>query len=220
MNRIILIAAVVLGLAAAGAYWVTQKSGSTPIESPASQTATGDIDTSGIVEMTMGAEDAKVTLIEYASFTCPYCARFHESQFRQLKAEYIDTDKIYFVYRDVYFDRLGLWATMVARCGGPEKFFGISDLLYNQQRDWIGSGDPVEVTDNLRRIGKVAGLSDGQLDACLADDEKARALVALYNRNRTADNVDSTPMFLINGKKYGNMDYADLKALIDEQLAE
>lgn len=220
MNRNIMIAATVFVLAIVGAYWLVNEPNASPAAPELTEVKATEIDTSSIVEMTLGAEDAKVTVMEYASFTCPHCANFHTGPFKQLKADYLDNDKIRFVYRDVYFDRFGLWAAMVARCGGEEKFFGISDLLYEQQREWIGSGDPVEVTDNLRRIGKVAGLTDGQLDACLADDQKAKTLVAWYEENRQADAVQSTPTLFINGKKYSNMSYADLKELIDAKLAE
>ena len=176
-------------------------------------------DTSQIVEMTMGPEDAKVTIIEYASFTCPHCANFHKGPLKQLKADYIDTDKIHFIYRDVYFDRFGLWASMVARCGGPEKFFGISDMLYEQQREWP-QGEPAAIADNLRRIGKVAGLEPDAVEACLNDTEKAKALVAWYQQNAEADAVESTPTLVINEQKYSNMAYDDLKAIIEEKLAE
>lgn len=176
-------------------------------------------DTSQIVEMTMGPEDAKVTIIEYASFTCPHCANFHTGPLKQLKADYIDTDKVHFIYRDVYFDRFGLWASMIARCGGPEKFFGIADMIYEQQREWT-QGEPAEIADNLRRIGKVAGLESDALEACLNDSEKAKALVAWYQENAEAHEVNSTPTLVINEQKYSNMAYDDLKAIIDEKLAE
>ncbi|PKQ13457.1 MAG: thiol-disulfide oxidoreductase [Alphaproteobacteria bacterium HGW-Alphaproteobacteria-1] len=174
---------------------------------------------STITEMTMGPEDAKVTIIEYASFTCPHCANFHNGPLKDLKSDYIDTGKIHFVYRDVYFDRFGLWASMVARCGGPEKFFGIADMLYAQQRDWA-QGEPAAIADNLRRIGKLAGIEPDALEACLNDRDKAQALVAWYQENATAHDVNSTPTLIINEKKYGNMAYADLKAIIEEKLAQ
>jgi protein-disulfide isomerase len=174
---------------------------------------------STITEMTMGPEDAKVTIIEYASFTCPHCANFHNGPLKDLKAEYIDTGKIRFVYRDVYFDRFGLWASMVARCGGPDKFFGIADMLYAQQRDWA-QGEPAAIADNLRRIGKLAGIEPDALEACLNDRDKAQALVAWYQENATEHDVNSTPTLIINEKKYGNMAYADLKAIIEEKLAQ
>lgn len=178
-----------------------------------------DADTSQITEMTMGPADAKVTIIEYASFTCPHCASFHTGPLKELKADYIDTDKVHFIYRDVYFDRFGLWASMVARCGGEEKFFGISDMLYEQQREWT-NGQPAEIADNLRRIGKVAGIEPDALDACLNDEAKAKALVAWYQENAEAHQVNSTPTLIINEQKYSNMAYDELKGIINEKLAE
>jgi len=168
--------------------------------------------------MTLGDADAPVTLVEYASFTCPHCANFHDSQFKKLKTDYIDTGKVHFIYRDVYFDRLGLWAALVARCD-PERFFGVSDLLYSQQRDWIGEGDPNAVVENLRRIGRVAGLDEEGLNTCLADNDKARTLVAWYQQNAEADEINSTPSLMIDGKKYSNMTYDELSAIIDKKLA-
>lgn len=178
-----------------------------------------DADTSQITEMTMGPADAKVTIIEYASFTCPHCANFHKGPLKELKADYIDTDKVHFIYRDVFFDRFGLWASMVARCGGEEKFFGISDMLYEQQREWT-NGQPAEIADNLRRIGKVAGIEPDALDACLNDEAKAKALVAWYQENAEAHQVNSTPTLIINEQKYSNMAYDELKGIINEKLAE
>jgi hypothetical protein len=103
---------------------------------------------------------------EYASFTCPHCAPFHANLVPQLKADYIDTGKVRFVYREVYFDRFGLWASMVARCGGPDRFFGIVDLIYDSSPNGpkARSGD---IADNLRRIGRTAGLTNEEIDACL-----------------------------------------------------
>lgn len=177
-----------------------------------------EIDTSSVIEMTMGDENAPVTVIEYASFTCPHCASFHQSQFKDLKADFIDTGKVRFIYRDVYFDKYGLWASMVARCGGPERFFGISDMIYEQQRDWIGDRQDAGIADRLRKIGKVAGLTEGELDACLSDRDNAQALVAVYQENSAADDVTSTPTLIIDGQKYQNMAYAELKEIIEGRL--
>lgn len=173
-----------------------------------------------ITEMTLGAEEAKVTVMEYASFTCPHCANFHKGPFQRLKADYIDSGKVRFVYRDVYFDRFGLWGAMVARCdGGRDKFFGISDILYEKQREWT-QGEPAAIADNLRRIGKLAGIDKDAVEACLNDRDKAQALVAWYQANAEADEIKSTPSFVINGQKYSNMAYDDFKAILDEKLAE
>ena len=73
------------------------------------------VDTSSVVEMALGAEDAKVTLIEYASYTCPHCATFHNGPLKKIKEEYVETGKVRFIYRDVYFDRPGLWAARAMR---------------------------------------------------------------------------------------------------------
>jgi len=177
-----------------------------------------EIDTSRVLEMALGAEDAPVTMIEYASFTCPHCQSFHENAFPSLKAEYIDAGKLRFIYREVYFDRYGLWAGMVARCGGPEKYFAIVDILYERQREWLASSDPAEIADNLRTIGRVAGLSEDALEACLADGDLAQEMVAVYQKNALADDINSTPSFVIDGQKYQNMNYADMSAIIDARL--
>ncbi|WP_412565046.1 DsbA family protein [Thalassobius sp. MITS945101] len=176
-----------------------------------------DADLSGIVEMTMGSEDAPVTLMEYASFTCPHCATFHNNVLGKIKAEYVDTGKVKFVYRDVYFDRPGLWAAMMARCE-PTKFFGIADMLYAEQKSWIGGGNLSEIDQNLRRIGLVAGIGKEELDACMSDAENAQALYTWFQQNMESDDVSSTPTLFVDGKKYSNMSYTDLKAILDERL--
>ena len=94
-----------------------------------------------VQEMTIGNPDAAVTVVEYASFTCPHCRTFHERVWPSLKENYVDTGKINFVYREVYFDRYGLWAGMLARCDGGEKYFGIADMLYKRQREWVDQQD-------------------------------------------------------------------------------
>ncbi|MBZ0123230.1 MAG: DsbA family protein [Roseovarius sp.] len=223
MNRIILPGAIALAIVAGLVWWLTARPGPETVAPPETAVAepAGEIDTSSVVEMTLGDAGAPVTVIEYASFTCPHCANFHKDQFKRLKADYIDTGKVRFVFRDVYFDRLGLWASMVARCGGSERFFGIAEMLFAQQRDWIGDGqDPVAVADRLRRIGKAAGLEEDALDACLADNDKAKTLVAWYQQHAEADGVDSTPTLVVDGQTHSNMSYNDLRELVEKALAE
>lgn len=178
------------------------------------------VDTSSVVEMQLGNPEAPVTVVEYASFTCPHCANFHGTTFKKLKADYIDTGKINFIYRDVYFDRFGLWASAVARCGGAEKFFGISDLIYKGQSEWVqaGGGDPSAIVDELRKIGRLAGLENEQLESCLQDGAKLKTLVAWYQENAERDGIRSTPSLMINGEMHQNMDYDALKELIEAAL--
>jgi protein-disulfide isomerase len=173
-----------------------------------------------VQDFSIGDPNAKVQITEYASFTCPHCAEFHATVWGPLKAEYIDTGKVHFTYREVYFDRSGLWAAMVARCGGEMRYFGIVDMLFDQQKEWAGTDDPNQVVLNLKTIGRAAGMDDATLDACLKDGEKAAALVAQYEKNFAADDIKGTPSFIINGEKHTNMSFEDMKAIIDAKLAE
>jgi len=224
MDRRLLLGTGAAAILAAGGFWMTQRTGTGPIPGAglgAAQAQGADqIDTSGIVEMVRGSPDAKVEVIEYASFTCPHCANFHANVLPQLMANYVDTGKVRFVYREVYFDRFGLWAGMVARCGGEARYFGIVDMLYKSQQDWIAGGqDPGVIAANLRRIGRTAGISDAELDACLNDGDRAQAMVALYQRNAAEHDITSTPSFVIDGVKYTNMPYEEFARILDEALA-
>lgn len=170
-------------------------------------------------DFSLGSPDAPVKMVEYASFTCPHCATFHATVFKDLKKDYIDTGKVHFTLREVYFDRYGLWAAMVARCGGEMRYFGIHDMLFDQQAEWAGSQDPVQVVQNLKTIGIAAGLDAAAIDVCLNDQEQAEALIARFQANMAADGVEGTPTIFINGTKHSNMTYADLKAILDAELA-
>ena len=178
------------------------------------------IDTSTIHDMVQGSLDAPIEIIEYGSFTCPHCAAFHAEQYQQIKTNYIDTGKARFIFREVYFDRFGLWASMIARCGGELRFFGIADILYDTQQDWVAGGDPALIAENLRKIGLTAGLDSAMLDACLNDATMAQTLVAWYEDNNTRDGIEGTPTFFVNGTKYSNMSYADFAAILDAELAK
>ena len=171
-----------------------------------------------VIEMVLGAPDAPVEMIEYASFTCPHCRTFHKNTLPRLKADYIEKGLVRYIYREVYFDRFGLWAGMVARCAGPERYFGVLDLIYARQAEWT-QGAPAEVAENLRRIGRTAGMSNEQLDACLTDVPKAEAMIATYEAHKKEHDISGTPAFVIAGKVHSNMSYADMVALLDDAIA-
>ena len=173
-----------------------------------------------VADFGIGQTDAKVKIVEYASFTCPHCAHFHSEVYPKLKADYIDTGKVRLEYHEVYFDRYGLWAAMMARCGGEMRYIGIVDVLYDTQKDWAGSDDPNAVVENLKKIGRAAGMDDASMDVCMKDSKQADALVAHFEKNFAADGIEGTPTFLINGVKHSNMSYEDLKAMIDAELAK
>lgn len=189
----------------------------TPFGQANAQETTDPADLPEIIEMTKGNPDSAVTLIEYASFTCPHCRNFHLNVYPQLNANYLETGLINFIYREVYFDRYGLWAGMVARCGGPLRYFGIVDLLYQQQAEWT-QGSPAEVVESLRRIGRTAGLSNEELDACMTDAAMAEAMIATYEANIAVHDIPGTPAFVLNDELHGNMSYAELQGLLDTAL--
>ena len=172
--------------------------------------ATGDI--------VLGNADAKVTVIEYASFTCPHCAAFHADTWPQVKEAYVDTGKIRFILREVYFDKYGLWASMTARCGGEAGFYPMADQFLKKQKSWTGVA-PEQIPAEIKKIGRLNGISDAQFNACLSDEAYAKTLIESYKTNAAADDVSSTPTFLINGEKAsGAMDFEAFSALIDKHL--
>jgi protein-disulfide isomerase len=186
----------------------------------AQETTTATSTGEGPGDFSLGSPDAKVKIVEYASFTCPHCAHFHETVFGQLKKDYIDTGKVHFTLREVYFDRYGLWAALIARCGGEMKYFGVHDMLFAKQTEWAASEDPAQVVENLKTIGRAAGLEDAAMDACLNDTANAEALIKQFQTNFEADGVEGTPTIFVNGTKYSNMAYADMKAILDAELAK
>lgn len=220
MERRTLLAAGGSALVALGAGWtLTRPDPQTGLLPGAAFAQTSDGAVPEVIEMVQGDPDAPVEVIEYASFTCPHCASFHANQYKLLKSNYIETGKIRFVYREVYFDRPGLWASMIARCSDdPNFFFAFSELLYTEQRAWLASGDPATIIEDLRTLAKTAGLDDATLDACLSDGPKAEALFTWYQENAERDGIRSTPSFLIDGRNYSNMAYDEFADILDEKL--
>ena len=168
----------------------------------------------------LGNPAAKVKLTTWVSYTCPHCAHFHSEVYPKLKADYIDTGKVRLEYHEVYFDRYGLWAAMMARCGGEMRYFGIVDILFSTQTEWAASEDPNVTVENLRKIGRTAGMDDPTMDVCLKDGAQAEAMVAHYQENATADGLEGTPSFKINGTMHKNMSFEDMKAILDAELAK
>lgn len=185
----------------------------------ANETMMADKDMANVVDIEIGSPDAPITLIEYASFTCPHCADFHKNVFKQLKKEYIDTGKVRFVAREVYFDRYGLWAALVARCDGDTaRYFAASDMFYKTLQDWAGSNNPNEAVQKLKKIGISVGMDENALDACLQDSDQAQALISHFEKNMEEYDVKGTPTLVINGVIYSNMSYPKLKELLDKLL--
>lgn len=171
-------------------------------------------------DLALGDENAPVTFIEYASFTCSHCATFNNDTFPKLKAEYIDTGKVKFIQRDVYFDGVGLWAGVLARCGGDDRFYPVADLIFTEQSTWLAGKTGEEIAANLRKIGAKAGMTVDQMDACWADEQKVADLVTTFQTNAGNDQIQGTPTFIINGETVNNQPWDSLKAKIDDKLTE
>jgi len=180
-----------------------------------------ETDAPAVMEFTLGDENAPIEVIEYASYTCPHCANFHRDVLPELKANYIDTGKIRFTFRPVYFDGPGLWADMLARCtGDTDKYFGIAGILFERQAEWSRAGSQAGVAEGIVSVGRQAGIDEETVLACLQDNDKAQALVADFQINAERDNITATPSFVIDGELVSNMSYASFAQILDEKLGE
>jgi protein-disulfide isomerase len=148
-------------------------------------------------DMALGDEKAPVTIIEYASMTCPHCANFHETTFPELKKKYIDTGKVRFIFREFPLDQLAAAAFMLARCGGKERYFPMVETLFQQQRTWAVQR-PLQP---LMAISKQAGLSEAGFNECLKNQQVLDGIEDVRKRAAEKLNVQSTPTFFVNGKQ-------------------
>ncbi len=169
-------------------------------------------------ERSLGSENAPIKVIEYASMTCPHCAKFHKNTFGLIKKNYIDTGKVHFVFRDFPFDERALKAATLARCSDEEKFFPVLKVIFEQQNDWAFKANWEE---ELAKIMSLSGMSAEKLQACLAKEELPQAIVYGRLHGHKQYEVDSTPTFIINGKKYaGSRPYEEFKKIFDAILKE
>ncbi len=172
------------------------------------------------IEMVKGNDNAPVVFVEYASLTCPACAAFHSNVYPQLNNEYIESGRVKFIHREIYFDKAGLWAALTARCTNEvDRYFGMLELLYSEQSTWSRYDASDKIVDALLKISAKSGIKKESAISCLEDQEKAIDLVSQYQIYVDKDTIESTPTFIINGKKYTNRSYDELKKIIDKELA-
>jgi protein-disulfide isomerase len=151
-------------------------------------------------DMALGPANASVTITEFASMTCPHCAAFNEAVFPKIKAEYIDTGKVRYVFREFPLDIKAAAGSMLSRCIAKDdagKYFAVTDMLFRQQNDWVMKN----TTETLTRIGKQAGLSQQAIEDCLKDQALLDKIAADQKYASDVLKVDSTPTFFINGEK-------------------
>jgi protein-disulfide isomerase len=174
------------------------------------------LEAGALPEKSLGKEDAPVTVIEYASMTCPHCAHFHETTLPELKTKYIDTGKVRLILREFPFDPRAEAGFMLARCSN-DNYFAMVDVLFKQQQSWAAAEN---AKDALLQISKLAGFSQESFEACLTDQKLLDEVRAVRERGAKDFGVDSTPTFFINGGRYpGALSIAEMSAIIDPLLS-
>ena len=170
-------------------------------------------------DMVMGEANAPVTIVEYASMTCPHCAHFQETTFPELKKRYIDTGKVRYIFREFPLDNLAAAAFMLARCAGEldsSKYYAMIDTMFAQQRTWAVE-KPIPP---LMAIAKQAGFTEKSFDECLANQKLLNGIEDVRQRAIKDFQVESTPTFFINGtRKVGALTLDEMTKVIDPLLA-
>ena len=148
-------------------------------------------------EMSLGDANAPITVIEYASMTCPHCAHFSMTTFPELKKRYIDTGKVRLIFREFPLDRLALAGSVLARCVSPDKYFPVIETLFAQQRDWVVQ-KPLQP---LLAIFKQVGMNEQTFNSCLDNQQLAEGIDKVRSQAAEKFGVNSTPTFFVNGKR-------------------
>jgi protein-disulfide isomerase len=166
-------------------------------------------------DIPLGSENAPVTMIEYASMTCPHCAAFENQVFPKLKEKYIDTGKVRYIMREYPLDRLAAAAFMLARCAGPDKYNPLIETLFQQQQKWAVR-DPIPP---LLAIAKQAGFTQQSFNECINDTALLNKIQQARDRATTKFKVDATPTFFINGQRYsGEMSIEEIDKIVQPLL--
>jgi len=168
----------------------------------------------------MGSPRAPILMVEYAAPTCPWCARFDMTLFPQLKKNYIDTGKVYYVLRVYPRGSADIGAEAIARCLPAADYFQFIDLLWRNQAKWDPENGVQDVRGGLLQMAGQAGLTAARADACMADTAEAERASQVGQDAQTKYNIDSVPTFIIDGQMHQNFsDWQSLQRLLDSMLA-
>jgi protein-disulfide isomerase len=166
-------------------------------------------------DLALGKPDAPVTIIEYASMTCPHCAAFHKTTYPLLKERFIETGKVRFIFREFPLDEVAVAASMLARCAGGEKAMALIEVLFQAQDKWAVR----QPLPPLLQIAKQAGFTQQSFDECLKDQKLYDNILAVRERGSKTFKVESTPTLFINGKmQRGGVSMEQLEKLIEPYL--
>jgi protein-disulfide isomerase len=169
-------------------------------------------------ELIEGNPKAKVTVIEFASLTCPHCARFARDVLPEVKKNYVETGKVRFVFKDFPLDPLAMNGALLARCAAGDRGMKLIELMYKNQSEWVSAKEPIAP---LRGYAQLAGMSSAQVDACLKNTALLQAIKDEQNKAAQLYGVEATPTFWVGDEKVsGERSYADFAAVIDRQLAK
>lgn len=220
---IILGAVAVLVVGGVGLYqWQSDPRGSTPAgRSTAPAASAEEIARANAVtadDFTLGKAEAPVTVIEYASLTCPHCAEFHNNVLPRIKAEYIDAGKVRMVFRDFPLDQAALAAAAVARCAGKDRHFGMLELFFKRQESWAGAADPIGA---MARLVGLAGMNEADVQACLKSESVEKVVLDQRLLSEKVFDIEATPSFIINGVKHtGGMTFEEFRKVVDPLIAK
>jgi protein-disulfide isomerase len=173
-------------------------------------------------ENILGDPNAPVTIIEYASVTCPNCKAFHDTVFPELKARYIDTGQVCFVFRETPTGpaALAMAGFLTARCAPDDRYFDVLDVLFERQLDLVRAfqaGGP-GAREELLRIARPVGITEEQFEACIRDAGEIDRIRQVAEDGARIHGVTGTPTFLINGESYPPMSIEDFAAILDPLL--
>jgi protein-disulfide isomerase len=171
-------------------------------------------------DMTMGDSKAKVTVVEYASFGCSHCGDWNREIFPQFKAKYIDTGKVFYVFREFLAGPtpLAVAGALLARCAGKDKYFTVADAVFHAQPAIFQTGD---MRGPLLQVAQSAGMTEEQFQACVSDEKAIKAFNDRYERHAKNADIKGTPTFFFNDEPYGfAMTMADIDAAYAKALAK
>jgi protein-disulfide isomerase len=164
----------------------------------------------------LGSADAPITMIEYASLTCPHCAKFHNEILPEIKKNYIDAGLVRLVFRDFPLDRVALHAAQIADCAPEDSYFRIVGVMFSSQEQWAASADPAAA---LEQIGRTGGVAPDALAACVADDAMVEKILGRAQEAQSLYGINSTPSFVVNGQVVkGTQSYEEFDELLRDML--